>query len=153
MLASGCVLDLAIAEACVIAPGSVEQLVAAKAEGGEPCVTFVVEKTVAEFGQARSRSAGDDLVKGVKGIERAGSHSGVGITGPAERGRSRRIRHPWRDGDRDKPGALEIARRRWRQFIVRLHVLIHRVGVDDQRVAEELVIHRDISAVALRIRK
>src|SRR5205823_2178538 len=128
-------------------------LVAAKAKGGEPGVAFVVELTVAEFCQARACSTGDDLVERVKRIEGPGSESGVGIAGPSERSRSRGVGHSWRDRERNIAGSLEISRRRWSQLVVRLDVLIHRVAVNDKGIAEDFVIHRDITAIALRRRK
>src|SRR5205814_1435857 len=110
-------------------------------------------ETVAEFCQARPGPAGNDLVKGIEGIEGAGSQAGRGICGPAERGRPGGISNPGRDGQRGKAGALEISRGRWRQLIVRLYVLIHSVGVDDEFIAKDLVVHRDVTAVALGRRK
>src|SRR5205085_5842656 len=145
--------DLAVAEACVVTPGSVEQLVAAKAERGEPGVTFVIEKTVAEFCQARARSAGDDLVKWIKRIESARGYAGIGIGRTAERRCPRGIGYPRRDGERDRARSLKIPRGRWGQLIVGLDVLIHRVAVNDEGIAEDFVIHRDITAVTLGVRK
>ncbi len=64
-------LDLAIAEAGVIAPGAVKEFVALEPDGGKEGIRFIVQDPITEFDQARSGSTGDDLLKRIEGIKSA----------------------------------------------------------------------------------
>src|SRR5256885_5529883 len=57
---------LAITEAGIITPRPVEKLVASESQGGRVGIGFVIEFTVTKFCEARSRPAGDDLIKWIE---------------------------------------------------------------------------------------
>src|SRR5438105_4190415 len=65
------VLDLAVAETSIVTPAPVEELVPFEAERGKKCIGLVIPKAIAKFDETGARAAGDDLLKGVEGIERA----------------------------------------------------------------------------------
>src|SRR6266508_5585759 len=75
------ILELAVTEPGVVPPASVEELVPLDADGAQPRVGFVIEQTVSKLSQTRAGAAGDDLLEGIKRIERVSRDTGLRVGG------------------------------------------------------------------------
>src|SRR5947199_10685524 len=75
------ILELAVTEPGVVSPTSVEELVPLDADGAQPRVGFVIEQTVSKLSQTRAGAARDDLLEGIKRIERVSRDTGLRVGG------------------------------------------------------------------------
>src|SRR5207247_9234844 len=92
-------LDLAIHERSVVAPGSVKQPVAFHTPRETRGDIFVVDQAVAKIENARATAARDDLLKWIPWVERTDGHANFRISRPATWWFSRE-RLPWRGVER-----------------------------------------------------
>src|SRR5260370_9138284 len=68
-------LELAVHERSIVAPGPVKQLVAFHTNRETLGDLFVIEQAVAEIGNARPRAARDDLLKGIEWVKGTRRHA------------------------------------------------------------------------------
>src|SRR4029450_8056066 len=73
------ILELAVTDPRVVPPAPVKQLVPLDADGAQPRVSFVIEQTVSKLSQTRAGAAGDDLLEGIKRIERVRGKTGLRV--------------------------------------------------------------------------
>src|SRR5438552_5965192 len=73
------IFELAVTEPGVVPPGSVEELVPLDADGAQPRVGFVIEQTVSKLSQTRAGAARDNLLEGIKRIERVRRNTGFRV--------------------------------------------------------------------------
>src|SRR5207245_4310882 len=101
-------LDLAIHERSIVAPGSVKQLVAFHTDRETLGDVFVVDQAVAKIENARATAARDDLLKWIPWVERTDGRANFRISRPAKWRFSRERPH-WRDVERSATRQLETA--------------------------------------------
>ena len=147
------VLQLAVAESGIIAPAAVKKFVSFNAHGREKGVGLVIEQTIPELGQASLRASRDDLVEGIEGIESSRGHSRFGVSGAAKRSGPIGVGRARRNGENGLTLGLKWAGGGRRQLIVRFHVLIKHVGVENHLIPEDLAVGTEVTAVALRLRE
>jgi hypothetical protein len=143
------ILELAVTEPGVVPPASVKQFVPLDADGAQPRVGFVIEQTVSKFSQTRAGAARDNLLERVEGIERVSRDPGFRVgwcVGWLRAWRDRRIR---RNSQYGLTLRLERAGCRSCQFVVRFHVLIKAVRIDDHLIAKDLVVTTQPHPIAL----
>src|SRR4029453_6987602 len=75
------ILELAVTEPGVVPPGPVKEPVPLDADGAHPRVVFVFEKTVSKLSQTRAGAARDNLLEGIKRIERVSRETGLRVGG------------------------------------------------------------------------
>ena len=144
-------LDLAIHERSVVAPGSVKQLVAFHTNRETLGDVFVVDQAVAKIENARATAARDDLLKWIPWVERTDGRANFRISRPAKWWFSRE-RLPWRDVERWGTRQLETARGDWRKFIVRFGIHVVEVAEKPQLIVANLMFVSGVTAPALLLR-
>ncbi len=75
------ILELAVTESGVVPPASVEELVPLDADCAQPRVGFVIEQTVSKLSQTRAGATRDNLLEGIKRIERVSRDTGLRVGG------------------------------------------------------------------------
>ena len=140
--------NLAISERAIVAPASIKQLVPLQANGAQPSLVFVIEESIAEIGNACARATRDELLKRVKWVKSTRSGANFRCARGARR-RSSNYRSMGRDKDRCKARRLEIAGRVWREFIMRLYVVIKEVTIKLELIVTDLIVESDVAAPAL----
>src|SRR6266567_2667923 len=81
LLSGNRILELAVTEPGVVPPASVEELVPLDADGAQPRVGFVIKQTVSKLSQTRAGAARDNLLEGIKRIERVSRDTGLRMSG------------------------------------------------------------------------
>src|SRR5437870_2239087 len=145
-------LDLAIHERSVVAPGSVKQLVAFHTHRETLGDVFVVDQAVAEIEKARSSTARDDLLKGIERVESVRLHPNFRRARAAKGRNSTGERMIGRDEEHRGTRRLEIARGYWRKFIMRFGIHIIEVAKNPQLIVADLVLECGIPTPALLLR-
>src|SRR5215217_4099016 len=79
LLSGNRILELAVTEPGVVAPASVEELVPLDADGAQPRVGFVIEQSISKLSETSAGAAGDDLLEGIKRIERVRGKTGLRV--------------------------------------------------------------------------
>src|ERR1043166_1944975 len=102
-------LDLAVHERAIVAPGSVKQFVAFHTNRETLGDVFVVDQAVAKIENTRATAARDDLLKWIERGERTHGRADFGIS-RAAKWRFFDERLPRRDVERRETRQLEIAR-------------------------------------------
>src|SRR5947207_14460887 len=120
------IFELAVTEPGVVPPGSVEELVPLDADGAQPRVGFVIEQTVSKLSQTRAGAARDNLLEGIKRIERVSRDTGLRVGGCVGWLRAWRNWRMRRNGQCGLSQELEGTTCWSCQSVVRLHVLIER---------------------------
>src|SRR5439155_3372902 len=64
------ILELAVTERSVVPPSPVKQFVPSYANRTKPRVSFVVEQSISKLSETSAGAAGDDLLEGIRRIER-----------------------------------------------------------------------------------
>src|SRR5206468_3337644 len=109
-------LDLAIHERAVVAPGSVKQLVAFHTNRETLGDVFVVDQAVAKIENARATAARDDLLKWIERVESVRLHPNFRRARAAKGRNSAREWTIGRDEEHRRTRRLKIARGYWRKF-------------------------------------
>ena len=150
----GNLLDLAVHEPSIVAPGPVKQLVAFYPNRETLGDVFVIDQAVAKIKKARPSATGDDLLKRIEWVECDRTHPNVRRLRPAKR------RVVWigermigRDEERRRTRRQKIARGYWRKFIVRLRIHIIEVAVNPELIVAHLGFESRITAPALLLGK
>src|SRR6266566_4759943 len=73
------ILELAVTERGVVPPSPVKQFVPLDADGAQPRVSFVVEQSISKLSETSAGAAGDDLLEGIKRIERVRWKTGLRV--------------------------------------------------------------------------
>src|ERR1700736_3952814 len=63
------VLDFTVAEASIVAPVAIDQLIAFDTKSSEESVTGVIKRTIAELSQTGTATTGDNLVKRIERVK------------------------------------------------------------------------------------
>src|SRR5438552_5060805 len=147
------ILKLAVAECSVVAPRSIKQFVSFDAKRAQVGIGLVVEQSIPEFSQTRASASRYNLLERVKRIEcicrKIGVRMGWCVRG-LRAGRNRCLR---RYGKRGLAFRLKGAASRRRQFVMRFHVLIKKVAIDDHLISQDLMFSMEITAVTLLLRE
>src|SRR5947207_12096172 len=150
-------LDLAVHEPRIVAPGSVKQLVAFHTNRETLGDVFVIDDAVAEIGKACPSAARDDLLKRIKWVKGAKRQSNFPSGRGVWRGNCNVIGINCkgvigRDEERRAARGLKTARGDRREFIVRFRIHIIKVTVKPKQVVADLRFESRITAPAFLFR-
>src|SRR5206468_302634 len=134
------VLDLTVAEPGVVPPAPIKELVPLYADGAQPRVSFVIEQTVSKLSQTRAGAARDNLLEWIKRIECVRRNTGFRVGWCVGWFRARRNRRMRRNSQYRLTLRFERTSCWRRQFVVRRHVLVKAICIDDHLIAEDLVV-------------
>src|SRR5207249_1269529 len=144
-------LDLAVHERSIVAPGPVKQLVALYTHREALGDVFVVDQTIAKIENARATDARDDLLKWIERVKCTHGRANLCISWAAKwwfPGEGL----PWRDVERRETRQLETAGSDWRKFIVRFGIHIVEVAKKPQLIVANLMFESGITTPALLLR-
>src|ERR1043166_3477596 len=145
-------LNLAVHDRSIVAPVPTEELVTPRTDREPLGDVFVIDQAVAKIGDARARTARDDLLKRVERIERARRHPNLGRTGPTKWWNSSRKRMIRWDENHKTARGLETARGIWGQFIVRFSIHIIEIGVNPELIVQDLGFESSVATPAFLFR-